>query len=212
MVHKLGYTNSQAHTFIKSGKVCVDGITVHENCFIEDKQEITIDGLVVRPSKRFVYLKFNKPRGFQSSLNSNVPDNIAGFFKNMHGLAIAGRLDKESEGLLLLSNDGKWVEKICNPESQKEKEYKVELNKDPDPEFFMKFQDGLLIGKHLTRPCICERISENTIKVILTEGKNRQIRRMVNSLGYDVLSLKRLKVDIYKLDDLKSGEIKIIST
>ncbi|MBL7931677.1 MAG: rRNA pseudouridine synthase [Bacteroidia bacterium] len=212
MVHRLGFTNNQARDFIQSGNVSIDGITVHENCILDETQEVKIGGSIVRKAKKFSYIKFYKPRGFQSSLSPTVENNLSDFFKDLEGLSIAGRLDKESEGLLLLSNDGKWVEKICNPDSQKEKEYIVELNRTPGPEFFEQFSQGVLLGKHLTRPSICTPISGTKIRIILTEGKNRQIRRMTHKLGYNVTSLLRTRVDVYQLDGLEPASYEYIFT
>lgn len=210
LVHSLSLTYKQARDLINSGEVKIDGVTVHENCFIADHQEIAIKGAVARPATKFVYLKFYKPRGYQSSLNKSVPDNLSGFFKNFNRLFIAGRLDKESEGLLLLSNDGKWVETICNPESQKEKEYLVELNDKPDSLFFEKFRKGVLIGDYITRPCVCVPLPGNSIRIILKEGKNRQIRRMCKVLGFDVITLKRTRIDSYVLSNQSPGSFDII--
>ena len=151
---------------------------------------------------------FYKPRGFESTLNKNAKNNIAPFFPHQHDLAIAGRLDKESEGLLLLSNDGKWVQRICDPLSNKEKEYIVELDRQPDTNFFLSFSSGVMLGEGLTRPCVCYALPGNNINVVLTEGKYRQIRRMCFKLGYKVMSLKRIRIDRFTLPEgFVPGEI-----
>ncbi len=208
LVHSAGFTNAAAKKMLLQGEVAVDGITVYENCALPERAEVSLRGQILRPARKHVYLKFYKPKGYQSSLNANVPDNLSAFFGGYNRLAIAGRLDKDSEGLLLLSSDGKWVEKICNPDSEKEKEYRVSLDRRPDPSFVERFASGVLIGNYQTRPCVCEWLGAHEIRVVLTEGKNRQIRRMVHQLGYQVERLVRTRIDQFNLADLKPGDLK----
>ncbi len=210
LVHTLMLSNKEAQSLIESGQLSLDGEIIRENFFLKDEQEIRRNGELLRTGKKNIYLKFYKPSGFQSSLNKTVADNLSSFFKDYEGLAIAGRLDKASEGLLLLSNDGKWVEELCNPNFEKEKEYEVILNKKPDATFLNDFSKGVKIGAYITKACFCELKEGNTIGVILKEGKNRQIRKMCKTLGYEVLSLKRLRIGDQLLDNLKSGEIELI--
>lgn len=206
LVHSLTYTNKGAQQLINSGSVELNGVTVFENCFLNDTDEISINGEIKRRKKNLVYYKFYKPAGFESSLNKSIEANISVFFTQDDDLAIAGRLDKQSEGLLLLSNDGKWIEKLCNPKFEKEKEYHVKLNKQPDSDFVRKFEQGVMIRGYLTEPCQCELLVENSIRVVLTEGKNRQIRRMCKKLGYEVVNLKRTRIDQVQLAELKPGD------
>lgn len=206
LVHTLMLTNKEAKQLIERGLVEIDGTRVFDNCFLEENSEIKVDGVIKRQKKEFVYFKFYKPPGYESTLNPGIEANISGFFKENNDLAIAGRLDKASEGLLLLSNDGKWVEKLCNPKFEKEKEYEVTLNASPDNDFIRAFGQGLRIGQHLTAPCFCEALGNNQIRVILKEGKNRQIRRMCKKLGYDVLKLKRVRMDSILLEGLMEGD------
>lgn len=206
LVHTLMHTNKEAQQLITTGRVELNGETVFDNCFLDDTAEIKVNGAIKRPKKNLVYYKFYKPAGYESTLNKNIETNLSVFFKDDTELAIAGRLDKQSEGLLLLSNDGKWVEMLCNPKFDKEKEYLVQLNNTPDEEFVRQFEQGVTIRGYLTEPCQCELLADNTIRVILTEGKNRQIRRMCKKLGYEVLHLKRIRIDQMHLGDLRSGD------
>lgn len=206
LVHTLMLTNKEAQRLIESGLIEIDGHKVFDNCFLEESSEINVDGVIKRPKKEFVYFKFNKPSGYESTLNNTIEANLSGFFAGHSDLAIAGRLDKFSQGLLLVSNDGKWVEKLCNPKFEKEKEYLVTLAPYPDQDFATAFSQGVTIGTYLTAPCFCEVLKGNQIRVILKEGKNRQIRRMCKKLGYDVLELKRVRMDSIILDDLNEGE------
>lgn len=205
LVHTRMLSNKRAQELIDTGAVELDGIRIHENCLLHDTAEIKISGEVVREKKEQVYLKFYKPRGFESTLNTSVPDNLSGFFQSYPGLAIAGRLDKDSEGLLLLSNDGQWVEKVCNPKFEKEKEYRVTLDRNPDADFFLRFSQGLRIGAYQTAPCSCEPLEHAVVRIVLKEGKNRQIRRMCRALGYQVTRLVRLRIDTILLGDLLPG-------
>jgi 23S rRNA pseudouridine2604 synthase len=206
LVHTLKLTNDEASALIEKGLVEIDGVAVKANVFLNDFSEIKIEGKVSRPLKEFIYIKFYKPRGFESTLSKNVENNLSEFFTEFKNLSIAGRLDKDSEGLLLLSNNGKWVENITNPKFEKEKEYLVELDKKPDDMFVELFTKGVNIGYHVTKPCKCSLVENNWIKVTLKEGKNRQIRKMCKTLNYNVLCLKRTKVDAVELKNLKPGE------
>lgn len=203
LVHTLKHTNKEAQKLIEEGKVSINGIIVFDNCQLNDASEIKVNGEVVRKRKEFVYLRFYKPVGFESTLNKNVDSNLAPFFKDYTNLAIAGRLDKQSEGLLLLSNNGKWVEELCNPKFEKEKEYIVTLDKTITDEFIERFKNGVAIDKIVTKKCICEKINNNTIKVVLKEGKNRQIRKMCKVLGNEVLNLKRTSIANFLLADIQ---------
>ena len=206
LVHSLGLSNKMAQELIDKGLVEIDGEKISVNCIVSGNSEIKVKGRIERPKKEFVYLKFYKPVGFESTLNNSIENNLSPFFPGHSDLAIAGRLDKQSEGLLLLSNDGKWVEKMCNPKFEKEKEYLVTLDKIPDDEFIDAFQKGVQIGSYLTTACICVHLENTLIKVILKEGKNRQIRRMCKALNYTVLKLKRIRIDTIFLENLNPGE------
>jgi 23S rRNA pseudouridine2604 synthase len=148
---------------------------------------------------------FYKPAGFESTLNTRVEKNLSPFFKDYPDLAIAGRLDKQSEGLLLLSNDGKWIENLCNPKFEKEKEYIVTVDKNITNTFIERFINGVEIDGFVTKKCICEKIDQTTLRIILTEGKNRQIRKMCMVLGFNVLTLKRTRISTFFLSTLEEG-------
>ena len=201
--------NAQAQEALDKDEVLIDGIIVKENVIIKDDSEIIVAGKIARAKTEFIYIKLYKPAGYESTLGVKVPDNLLEFFKDYKGLSIAGRLDKASEGLLLLSNDGKWVENITNPKFEKEKEYQVLLDKAPNDEFVTLFEKGVNIGYHVTKPCVCKILKDNWINVVLKEGKNRQIRKMCKTLGYNVLTLKRTRIDGFKLDKLNAGNLEL---
>lgn len=202
-------TNKEAQKLIEEGEVQIDGIIITKNCELNEISEIRIKGKIERAKKEFVYLLFNKPAGFESTLNKKIEKNISPFFDSYSGLAIAGRLDKQSKGLLLLSNDGKWIENLCNPKFEKEKEYIVSLDKPISDEFIASFVNGVEIDGFTTKKCFCEKIDSNTIRIILTEGKNRQIRKMCKVLGFNVISFLRIRISEFHLGNLKEGNAEI---
>lgn len=210
LVHTLKTTNKEAAALINSGSVKINGEVTFTNCVITDYSEIKLNNTITREKTDCIYLLFNKPIGYESTLNKKIEKNISVFFEDFKNLAIAGRLDKQSEGLLLLSNDGKWVESLCHPKFEKEKEYIVTLDKEINDAFIQTFMNGVNIGNYVTKKCLCEKINAFNIKVILTEGKNRQIRRMCKSLNFNVLKLKRIRISNYKLNTLKPGEFEFV--
>jgi 23S rRNA pseudouridine2604 synthase len=169
-----------------------------------------LDGKIVRKRIEFIYLKFYKPRGSESTLNEKVKNNLSGFFRDYKGLSIAGRLDKDSEGLLMLSNDGKWVQKMIHPQYEKEKEYIVQLDAEVNEDFLMAFRHGIRVGKREYQPAFCGRLDEKQVRIILKEGKNRQIRNVCRKLDYNVLHLKRIRIDNVVLDNMTAGEVRFI--
>ena len=144
-MHTLKLSNKEAQSLIDKGDVKVNGVTINENITITDDLEISVGGKIERKKKEFIYILFNKPQGFESTLNQKNENNLSSFFTNYPDLAIAGRLDKQSEGLMILSNDGKWIELLCNPKFEKEKEYIVTLDKEINEPFLDKFKNGVEI-------------------------------------------------------------------
>jgi 23S rRNA pseudouridine2604 synthase len=206
LVHRLGYTNKEAQHLLQSGSVEIGGRQVSGNESFSETDSIRIAGEDVKSRKQFSYIKFYKPRGYESTLHPSAENGIGKYFANHSGLSIAGRLDKDSEGLLLLSDDGKWVERTINPKYEKEKEYLVTLDRDVTERFLLAFSSGVSIGAYTTLPCVCVKAGDNSIKVILREGKNRQIRRMCLALGYRVRSLLRTRIGNIHLHPLQKGE------
>ena len=210
-MHALGFSNHEARLIISGQRVKIDGRIISKNEILDERSEVRVDEREVRKATEYYYYRFHKPRGFESTFSEKVEANLRQFFPSIQDPVIAGRLDKDSEGLLLVSNNGKWAENLCRPEAFKEKEYEVELEKDPDPAFLLAFETGVEIGGVLTRKCVCRVIGERTIKVVLTEGRNRQIRRMCRRLGNEVLRLKRTRIDIHLLGDLLPGMYSLVN-
>jgi 23S rRNA pseudouridine2604 synthase len=203
LVHTLKYTNKQARAAIAEGKVRVNNVIINENGEIDHLSEIAVDGKTVR--ERPIYIKYYKPVGKVSSLNQHVKDSLYDVFKAHLPLTIAGRLDKASEGLLLLTNDGKWAKQVTDPANHKEKEYLVKVDTPLTKEFAEKMSCGVDIGFYFTKPCKCSLIDDHCFSIILTEGKNKQIRRMCKALGCKVISLKRIRIDKISIENQQVG-------
>ena len=206
LVHSLGFTNKEAIRAIDMRKLKVNGTIITENIEFDETWDIFLDDTLLKPKTHFTYIALYKPRGIETTNNEGIPDNLTTVFKfDMH-LGYAGRLDKESEGLLLLSNDGKYIQSLSSPIKEKEKEYIVTVNKPITPSFIEAMSGGLDIVICQTKPCVVKQLSEFEFIIILTEGKNKQIRRMCKKLDYLVARLIRVRIDTISLDGLQAGE------
>ncbi len=211
LVHQLHISNKEVQQLLNEGYISVDGKTIYENVKIGETEEIKVSDKLIREAKQLVYLKFHKPIGFESSLNPNIEQNIGTFFTDFTGLSIAGRLDKASEGLMLLSNDGKWVQQICHPNYEKEKMYQVWVKEPLPNDFEEKMSAGIRFWNYTTKPCVVKKNGPACFYIWLTEGKNRQIRNMCEKLGVEVIRLKRLEIDDICLENLEVGQFEEIS-
>lgn len=207
LVHTWQYSNKEAKKLIAEGAIRVNNVIITTNIEIRETDKIELNEKEIKKQKTFVYIKYHKPVGSVSSLNKNVKDSLYTVFKDLLPLSIAGRLDKFSEGLLILTNDGKWQKEITDPNYKKEKEYIVNVDNMITTEFVSAMSRGINIGIAHTKPCFCEKISEHQFRIILTEGKNKQIRRMCKTLSYNVLKLKRIRIEHVDLGNLKPGEM-----
>jgi 23S rRNA pseudouridine2604 synthase len=164
--------------------------------------EVRVDGKKLdKPKDEFVYLAFNKPMGIVCTTDTGVEkDNIIDFINYPKRIFPIGRLDKPSEGLIFLTNDGDIVNKILRARNNHEKEYIVKVDRPIDADFIMNMANGVPILDTVTRKCIVEPIDKYRFRIILTQGLNRQIRRMCEYLGYNVLRLKRIRIMNVNLD------------
>ena len=196
----------KADDFISDGRVYINGKPALLGSKVNIEDEISVDGEVIQfKDKKKVYIAFNKPVGIECTGNHKVKDNIIDFINHKERLFTIGRIDKQSEGLILLTNDGDIVNNVLRAENRKEKEYIVTVNKKITTEFIDKMRKGVRIMGKMTRKCFVKKIYENRFKIILTQGMNRQIRRMSEVLGYRVTKLKRVRImDIHL--DTKVGE------
>jgi 23S rRNA pseudouridine2604 synthase len=191
---------------IEGRKIKVNGMVISENVFFEIQDEILINDKVLKAKRDFTYIAFYKPKGIETTHNPEIKNNLLTVFHYPEKLNFAGRLDKESEGLLLLSNDGRFIQQLSDPLFEKEKEYLVTVNKPIVESFIREMSQGVNIVICRTKPCFVEQIEELNFRIILKEGKNRQIRRMCKVYGYSVVKLLRIRIDKIVLADLKPGE------
>lgn len=196
----------KADDYISDGRVYINGKPALLGSKVNKEDEISVDGEIIQnKDKKKVYIAFNKPVGIECTGNHKVKDNIIDYINHKERLFTIGRIDKQSEGLILLTNDGDIVNNVLRAENRKEKEYIVTVNKKITTEFIDKMRRGVKIMGRITRKCFVKKIHENRFKIILTQGMNRQIRRMCEVLGYRVTKLKRVRImDIHL--DTKVGE------
>lgn len=196
----------KADDYISDGRVYINGQPALLGSKVNIEDEISVDGEIIQyKDKKKVYIAFNKPVGIECTGNHKVKDNIIDYINHTERLFTIGRIDKQSEGLILLTNDGDIVNNVLRAENRKEKEYIVTVNKKITTEFIDKMRKGVRIMGRITKKCFVKKIHENRFKIILTQGMNRQIRRMCEVLGYRVTKLKRVRImDIHL--DTKVGE------
>ena len=208
-----GYCSRRAaDKLIEDGRVTINGEVPLMGTKIVEGDVVKVDGKsVVKKDEKAVYLVLNKPRGIVCTTDSRVEkDNIIDFLNYPKRIFPIGRLDKASEGLILLTNDGDIVNKILRARNNHEKEYIVQVNKPIDKDFVKKMSQGVPILDTITRPCKVEQLSRVRFKIILTQGLNRQIRRMCEYLGYHVQQLKRVRIMNIHLD-LPNGKYREIT-
>ena len=194
---EIGYcSRREADKLIDQGRVKINGHTALMGEKIRDGDKVSINGkLIHKSAKKMVYIAFNKPPGIVCTTDiKREKDNIIDYINYPSRIFPVGRLDKPSEGLIFLTNDGDIVNKILRARNNHEKEYEVTVNKPVTQEFIHEIQNGVPILDTVTRKCKAKQTGKNTFKIILTQGLNRQIRRMCEYLGYDVKKLKRIRV------------------
>ena len=197
----------QADKLIEDGKVTVDGDLAVMGMQVDpDKNpDIRIEGKSIRTESKKVILALNKPVGIECTTDRENPDNIVDFVNYPIRVYPVGRLDKNSEGLILLTNDGNLVNKILKGSNYKEKEYVVTVDKPITEDFLKKMSEGVEILDTVTRPCKVRKINNHTFNIVLTQGLNRQIRRMCKALGYNVQKLKRIRIMNLCMGNMKKG-------
>jgi 23S rRNA pseudouridine2604 synthase len=216
-IGETGYcSRREADKIIEEGRVTINGVVPELGTKVSLDDEVRIDGKLIREkNEKPVYLAFNKPVGIECTTNLEVRNNIVDYINYPKRIFPIGRLDKASEGLIFMTNDGDIVNKILRARNNHEKEYTVTVNKLITDRFIEKMSNGVPILDTVTRKCKVEKISSTIFKIILTQGLNRQIRRMCEYLGYEVTALKRIRIINISLDipvgryrDLTDAEIK----
>ncbi|PJJ11047.1 ribosomal large subunit pseudouridine synthase F [Flavobacterium sp. 1] len=216
-IGETGYcSRREADKIIEEGRVTINGIVPELGTKVSPDDEVRIDGKLIREkNEKPVYLAFYKPVGIECTTNLEVRNNIVDYINYPKRIFPIGRLDKASEGLIFMTNDGDIVNKILRARNNHEKEYTVTVNKPITDRFIERMGNGVPILDTVTRKCKVEQISKYIFKIILTQGLNRQIRRMCEYLGYEVTALKRIRIINISLDvpvgryrDLTDAEIK----
>ena len=211
---EVGYCSRRAaDRLIEEGKVTINGEIPEIGTKVQEGDQVKVKGLKIEKSKRQknVYLAFNKPVGIVCTTDRKVePNNVIDFIKYPKRIFPIGRLDKLSEGLIFLTNDGDIVNKILRARNNHEKEYIVKVNRPINSDFIQSMSNGVQILDTRTKNCFVKQLGPKKFKIILTQGLNRQIRRMCEALGYRVRSLKRVRIMNIKLD-VPTGEYREFS-
>ncbi len=196
-----------ADKFIDAGRVEINGQKAELGSKVEPDDEVRVDGkLVQQPERAYVYLALNKPVGITSTTERHIEGNIVDFINHPERIFHIGRLDKDSEGLILMTNDGDIVNEILRAEHEHEKEYIVTVDKPVTDDFLNHMASGVEILDTVTLPAKAERVAKHVFKLTLQQGLNRQIRRMCSALGYEVKRLQRIRIMNIRLGNMKAGE------
>ena len=203
----------EADRLIKEGRVTINGILALLGSILSEGDEVRVDGSLIKGNTKKVLIAFNKPKGIVCTTADprSKDKNIVEYINYPERIFPVGRLDKDSEGLILLSNDGDLSNRIMKARNYHEKEYEVEVDKPFDDEFLEKMAEGVPILDTVTRKCRLRRTGMKSFNIVLTQGLNRQIRRMCEYFGYRVVKLKRIRIMNIKLGNLKSGTYRNIT-
>ena len=196
----------EADKLIEAGSVKINDKIARKGNRVFENDQVTINGQAVKSKPKMVYLALNKPAGITCTTDLKDPDNIIDFLKYPKRIFPIGRLDKGSTGLILLTNDGNIVNKILRVENNHEKEYIVRVDKPITPDFIKRMSKGIPILGTITKECFVQQQSTFVFKMVLTQGLNRQIRRMCEFLDYRVASLQRVRIMNINLAGLRLGQ------
>ena len=206
------YSRRKADELIKDRRVSVNGETGIIGQDVNENDKVYVDGKPLEINENNVYIILNKPRGITCTTERHIEGNIIDFVNHTERIFPVGRLDKDSEGLIILTNDGDIVNKILREGNDKKKEYIVTVNKSITSNFIRSMSEGVKIYNPVkneytvTQKCEVSKINDRTFKIILSQGLNRQIRRMCTALEYKVINLKRIKIMDLTLEGLNTGE------
>ena len=200
-----------ADKLVESGRVSVNGKIAEVGTKISATDIVSVDNKPIGASAKKIYLAFNKPILVTCTTDTRDPDNIIDFIRYKERIFPIGRLDKMSEGLIFLTNDGDIVNKILRSENSNEKEYVVKVDNEITKDFLYKMSNGVNILDTITKKCKTQKTGKYEFKIILTQGINRQIRRMCEALGYKVKKLKRVRIMNIDLGNLSVGKLRELS-
>ena len=196
----------EADKLIENGLVTIDGVKASMGTKVSKGQKVKVNVKLISKDEDLVYIVLNKPVGITCTTEHKVKGNIVDFVNHRKRIFPIGRLDKDSQGLILMTNDGDIVNKILRAGNNHEKEYIVTVNKPINEEFVKRMSNGIRILGQVTKKCYVKKEGNNTFRIILTQGLNRQIRRMCEALGYEVVKLKRIRIMNINLGELRIGE------
>ncbi|MCM3638679.1 23S rRNA pseudouridine(2604) synthase RluF [Sporosarcina luteola] len=195
-----------ADKWIEDGRVTINGKPAELGSRVEQGDEVYVDGKPVKTEEQLVYIVLNKPVGITSTTERHIEGNVVDFVNHPLRIFHIGRLDKDSDGLLLLTNDGDIVNEILREEHGHEKEYIVTVDRPLTKEFIHKMESGVEILDTVTKPCKVKQLGPRKFNITLTQGLNRQIRRMCSALGYNVRRLQRTRIMNIHLGNLPIGQ------
>ncbi|EKO3989143.1 23S rRNA pseudouridine(2604) synthase RluF [Vibrio fluvialis] len=196
----------EADKLIEQGRVTINGQLPEMGTKVTDNDEVCIDDKPVRSKEKPVYIALNKPTGITCTTERDIPGNIVDFIGHHKRIFPIGRLDKPSDGLIFLTNDGDIVNKILRAGNNHEKEYVVRVDKPVTPDFIKQMSSGVNILDTVTLPCKVTQETKFSFRIVLTQGLNRQIRRMCEALGYEVFKLRRVRIMNISLDGIPNGK------
>ncbi|MDE3271067.1 23S rRNA pseudouridine(2604) synthase RluF [Pseudoalteromonas sp. G4] len=201
----------EADSLIADGKVVVNGSVAEMGLKVSDSDDIIVNGKPLKAKPKRVYIAYNKPVGVTCTTEKKIKSNIVSAVNYKERIFPIGRLDRPSEGLIFLTNEGDIVNKILRAGNNHEKEYIVTVDKDIDQNFVKKMSSGIPILDTVTKPCKVKQLGKKRFNIILTQGLNRQIRRMCEYLGYEVTKLKRVRIMNVALNDLAVGNWRFLT-
>lgn len=206
-ISEIGFcSRREADKLVEQGRVTINDIKALTGSKVKPKDVVKLDGKLLIKHEELVYIAFNKPVGITSTTEHKINGNIIDYINHKKRIFPIGRLDKDSEGLILLTNDGDIVNKILRAGNNHDKEYIVTVDKPLTEEFLNSMSKGVRILNTITKPCITKKEGKFTFKIVLIQGLNRQIRRMCEALGYTVIKLKRLRIMNIQLNNLPIGK------
>lgn len=212
-ISETGYcSRREADKLIEAGRVTINGVIAELGSQATSEDDVKIDGKALGIKKAAIYIALNKPVGITCTTERHIKGNIIDFVNHPERIFPIGRLDKDSEGLILLTNDGDIVNKILRAENNHDKEYIVTVDKPITDSFLKGMASGVRILGTTTKPCQVYRINERSFRIILTQGLNRQIRRMCQVFGYKVQRLQRIRIMNIHLDGIRKGEWRDVTT
>lgn len=208
LAHRGITTRVNADELVKKGLVTINSKKAVLGDKVLETDTVKVSG---KNKPSYSYVAYNKPKGVVTANPQKNEQEILDVIPLKTKVSPIGRLDKNSYGLIILSNDGRITDRLLNPEKNHEKEYVVEVDRKFTPAFLKHMQEGVMIGEYTTKPAVVKKLDDAKFSIILTEGKNRQIRKMTEKLGYTVKDLCRVRIQNIKLDHLKSNSYREIT-